>query len=454
MPSLTVPSLTVLPLSDSFAGAWPQLAQECGLKLEIAASPADFQRSDEIVGIVAAGGEEERLESTFRLLDSSRIDVAAVGALPSHRLAGAVTRAGAAEFFALTDDFDLLRSWVCDRAERLRDRAKRGAFAERERAKYNFDGILGHSSALHSALDIVARVIPHPHVTVLVTGETGSGKELVARGLHYNGPRRTAPFVDINCTALPDHLLESELFGHEKGAFTNASALKIGLFEYANGGTLFLDEIGHLALPLQGKLLRALEERQIRRVGGMKPIPIDVRVVAATHVNLLAAVRRGEFREDLYYRLNVVAVELPALRARRTDIPLLAKHFLARFAADYGVSVPPFSAAVERSLMERDWPGNVRELRNTIERAVLLGPDALETTATTGPSLILDRGVIPFPAPLDAVVRAAAQGMLALCGDNKTRAARRLGISRTRLQRVRDDAPHAGAPDSAMTGVS
>ena len=447
-------SLVVLALSDSFSAAWPVLAAECGLTLEIATSPADFQSSDDAVGIIAAGGEEARLEATFRQMDTARMEVAAVGALASHRLAGAVTRAGAAEFFALTDDFDLLRSWVRERAEWLRAREQRGAFAERERTKYNFDGILGESRALHAALDIVARVIPHASVTVLITGETGSGKELVARALHYNGPRREAPFEDINCTALPDQLLESELFGHEKGAFTDASSQKIGLFEYANGGTLFLDEVGHLPLALQGKMLRALEERQVRRVGGMKSIPIDVRVVAATNLNLLAAVRRGDFREDLYYRLNVVAVELPPLRARPTDIPLLAKHFLARFAAEYGVSVPPLSAITERALMEREWLGNIRELRNTLERAVLLGLEALESPDPSGTSLSLDRAVIPFPAPLQTVVRAAAQAMLALCGDNKTMAARRLGISRTRLQRVLDGAVDEESPHVAMTDAS
>ena len=445
-----MPSLIVLPLSDSFSAAWPLLAEECGLSLEIASSPADFHRSDDAVGIVAAGGDEERLEATFRLIEASRVEVAAVGADASHRLASAVSRAGAAEFFALTADYDLLRSWVRDRAERLLGRAKRGVFAERERAKYNFDGILGESPVLHAALDIAARVIPHANVTVLVTGETGSGKELVARALHYNGPRREAPFVDINCTALPDQLLESELFGHEKGAFTDASSAKIGLFEYANGGTLFLDEIGNLPMALQGKILRALEERQIRRVGGMKSIPIDVRVVAATHVDLLAAVRRGDFREDLYYRLNVVAISLPPLRVRPGDIPLLAKHFLSRFATEYGVSVPPLTSATERALMERDWPGNVRELRNTLERAVLLGLEALDAPSIApGSTLRLERGAIPFPAPLSTVVRAATQAMLTLCGDNKTRAAQRLGISRTRLQRVLDGA----ADDEAMADL-
>ncbi len=437
-----MPSLVVLKLSDSFAAAWAALAKEFDMKLELATSPAELDRHGQAMGIIAAGGEEAQLERVLHEIAPARTPIAAVGALANHRLASAALRAGASEFFALTEDYDLLRSWLRDGAERLRSKASRKEFAEGERAKYKFDGILGESPALLAALDTAARIIPHRSVNVLVTGETGSGKELVARALHYNGPRREAPFVDINCAAIPDNLLESELFGHEKGAFTDASAQKLGLFEYANGGTLFLDEVGHLPMTLQGKLLRALEERQIRRVGGVKSIPVDVRVVAATHVNLLAAVRRGEFREDLYYRLNVVIIDLPPLRARRGDIPILARHFLQRFATEYDVPVPMLTPAAERTLSSRDWPGNIRELRNALERSVLLGPDVLDAPSLDAqPELTLEKGTIPFPARLDAVVRASAIAMLELCNDNKSHAARRLGISRTRLQRVLDGVP-------------
>jgi DNA-binding NtrC family response regulator len=355
------------------------------------------------------------------------------------RVAVDLIRAGATEYFALPEDYELLRSWIGDQADRLRLRDQRAAFADGERQKYRFEGILGESPALAVALDQAARIIPHPAVTVLITGETGTGKELLARAIHYNGPRREAPFVDINCAAIPEQLLESELFGHEKGAFTGANSAKPGLFEEANGGTLFLDELGHLPLTLQGKLLRAREERTSRRVGGVRPIRVDVRVMAATHVNLAAAARRGEFREDLYYRLNVVAIELPPLRARHEDIIPLARHFLERFSAEYGIprSLTP---AAQRTLREHDWAGNIRELRNTIERAVLLGraealwPEDLEVERGTAPV----SGALPFPAPLHAVVSAAVAEMLALCGGNKSEAARRLRISRTRLLRVLD----------------
>jgi DNA-binding NtrC family response regulator len=284
-------------------------------------------------------------------------------------------------------------------------------------------------------------VIPHGNVTVLIAGETGTGKELLARAIHYEGPRREAPFVDVNCAAIPEQLLESELFGHEKGAFTDAGAAKPGLFEVAGGGTLFLDEIGHLPLALQGKLLRALEERVVRRVGGTRNIPVDVRIVAASHVDLAGAVRRREFREDLYYRLAVVPVTLPPLRERRDDILPLARHFLSRFAREYGVPEPTLTAGAERALVMRPWPGNVRELRNAMERAVLLGGPELDAADVAVPSFASavadgESHGIPFPATLGEVARAATHRMLELCEGNKSEAARRLGISRARLQRL------------------
>lgn len=436
-----MPQLTLLSLGDSFAAIWPALAEECGLGLNVVKEPASFDRVTGTVGIVAAAGEEERLEEILRAIAPGDVEIAAVGALPSHRLAASAVRAGAQDYFALPGDYELLRSWLRDRAERLRIGLRRQAFAAGEAGKYRFDGILGDSAVLATALERMARVIRHPSVTVLLTGETGTGKELFARAIHYNGPRREAPFVDINCAAIPDQLLESELFGHDKGAFTDARTAKPGLFELANGGTLFLDEIGHLAMPLQGKILRALEERAVRRVGGSRTTPVDVRIIAATHVNLAAAAKRGEFREDLFYRLNVVPIELPPLRARRDDILLLARYFVARFATEYGMPAPTIAAPAERALLARDWPGNVRELRNACERAVLLasgpGLDAHDFAVdeATGAATA---GDLPFPASLGAIARAAAARMLELCGGNKSEAARRLHISRPRLQRLLD----------------
>ncbi|HEY9425934.1 MAG TPA: sigma-54 dependent transcriptional regulator [Gemmatimonadaceae bacterium] len=438
-----MPTLAVLTLSDSFAAQWPLLAAEGGFELLLLAEPASAARLTDAVALVAAGGEEDALPPTLAELAGNGLAVAAVGADPAHHVATAAVRAGADEYFVLPADYAILGSWLRERAERLRALRDRSSFVAAERQKYRFDEILGESEALQQALERVARVIPHPGVTVLITGETGTGKELVARAIHYNGPRRDAPFVDVNCAAIPDLLLESELFGHEKGAFTSATATKPGLFELANGGTIFLDEIGHLPLTLQGKLLRALEERTVRRVGGTRSIAVDVRVVAATHVNLAASVRRGEFREDLYYRLEVMSIELPPLRARRGDILPLARHFLARFAEQYGLPNPRLSKAAEQALLERAWPGNVRELRNAVERAVLLasaeelGPEAFPLPRSPSDGENGD-GRIPFPATIREIARAATVEMVKLCGGNKSDAARRLGISRARLLRTLD----------------
>jgi DNA-binding NtrC family response regulator len=438
-----MPTLAVLTLSDSFATEWSSLAAESGFELKLISEAAGVARLTDAVVLVAAGGEEDALPATLAELAGNGIAIAAVGADPAHHVATAAVRAGADEYFVLPADYVILGSWLRERAERLRALRDRSSFVAAERQKYRFDEILGESEALQQALERVARVIPHPGVTVLITGETGTGKELVARAIHYNGPRRDAPFVDVNCAAIPDLLLESELFGHEKGAFTSATATKPGLFELANGGTIFLDEIGHLPLTLQGKLLRALEERTVRRVGGTRSIAVDVRVVAATHVNLAASVRRGEFREDLYYRLEVMSIELPPLRARRGDILPLARHFLARFAEQYGLPNPRLSKAAEQALLERAWPGNVRELRNAIERAVLLasaeelGPEAFPLPRSPSDDGNGD-GPIPFPATIREIARAATVEMVKLCGGNKSDAARRLGISRARLLRTLD----------------
>ncbi|MEQ1690153.1 MAG: sigma-54 dependent transcriptional regulator [Gemmatimonas sp.] len=436
-------SLTVLRLSSSFESVWKHIANDCGLKEHVVTDVADLGLRTATFALVAAGGEEDQVERLLRASPVPGLEIAVVGAVANHRLAVTVVRAGAAEYFALPGDLELLRSWVRERAERQLTRASATAFAAGESSKYTFDGILGDSPALRAALDRAARVIPHGTVTVLITGETGTGKELLARAIHYNGPRRDQPFVDINCAAIPEHLLESELFGHEKGAFTDATSAKPGLFEMANGGTLFLDEIAQLALPLQGKLLRALEERQIRRVGGMRSIPIDVRVVAATHVDLAAASRHGQFREDLYYRLNVVPLELPALRDRRTDIVPLAEHFVARFAADYGVTSPTLKAAAQQRLRLHQWSGNIRELRNAMERAVLLCHndciDADDLALGGSTNVTRHLGALPFPSTLQALTRAAVEEMLRLCDGNKSEAARQLGVSRPRLMRLLDD---------------
>ena len=299
-PSQLTAVVSLWALSDSFASIWPGLEAEFGIRVDREPDADGWLRGGASIRLVAAGGvERDAVDGLTALGPRLPGKTVVIGSEPDHRLAMALLRAGATDYFALPDDLEQFRSWLHDQVEKIDNLEHQQTFAAREEAKYRFDGLIGTSSVLKSAISMAARVIPRPGVTVLITGETGTGKELLARAIHYNGPRKTGPFVDVNCAAIPEQLLESELFGHEKGAFTSATAAKPGLFEVANGGTIFLDEIGHLPLQLQGKLLRALEQRTIRRLGGANTLAVDVRVIAATHVHLPEAVRRREFREDL-----------------------------------------------------------------------------------------------------------------------------------------------------------
>ncbi|HET6324436.1 MAG TPA: sigma 54-interacting transcriptional regulator [Planctomycetaceae bacterium] len=274
--------------------------------------------------------------------------------------------------------------------EQARLRAQNLYLQEEIKADHNFEEIVGQSVPLLHVLENVRRVAP-TDASVLISGETGTGKELIARAIHSNSKRRDRPLIKVNCAALPTGLVESELFGHEKGAFTGAIARRIGRFELADGGTIFLDEIGEIPLEVQVKLLRVLQEREFDRVGGGKsPISVDVRVIAATNRDLLSAVRAKTFREDLYYRLNVFPLRLPPLRERKSDIPLLAHFLVKKFATSIGKSIERISAEALARLDAYDWPGNVRELENVIERAVILAP---------GPVLDIDPDVfVPRPA--------------------------------------------------------
>lgn len=263
--------------------------------------------------------------------------------------------------------------------------------------RYNFENIVGKSEPMLSLFDLIAQVAPS-RSTVLLQGESGTGKELIAKALHANSPRRDKPFVPVNTGAVPSELLESTLFGHVKGAFTSAVTAKKGLFEVANGGTLFLDEIGTMGMDMQAKILRVLQDRRFMHLGGVQEIQVDVRIIAATNVNLQEAVRQGRFREDLFYRLNVICMELPPLRSRREDIPLLAAHFLKFYADENGTEVPSLSPEALRVMMDYEWPGNVRELENAMERGVVLAtsrtinPDLLPTqlTGSTYSASLLD----------------------------------------------------------------
>ncbi len=437
--------IAVVRLSESFRETMGELAAELGAGLVEWAPDGGEASPDGVAAVLwLAGGEEAAALDRLADLAPSPAPAFLVGALADHRVAAAALQRGARDYFALPEDLDLLRRSLERelRGNRGRDEARR--YADQERRTNGFEAILGRSAALRHTIDQAARVASHGDVTVLVGGETGTGKELLARAIHYHGPRAAAPFVEINCAAIPAALLESELFGHERGAFTGAVAAKPGLFELAHGGSLFLDEVGHLPLELQAKLLRALESKEIRRVGGAAPRRMDVRVIGATHVDLAEAVRQGTFREDLYYRLNVVALTLPPLRERDGDVELLAETFAARLAANYAIPVPALAPEVRQALRAHPWPGNVRELRNAIERALLLSPVGTlrveELRLQAGPTGVAggSAGPLPFPADLSTITRAAVQAMLALSEGNKSEAARRLGISRPRLQRVLD----------------
>jgi len=438
----------VVARSDSFSSLWPELAAAAGAKLRVHESAGELGPAGDALAVVlnVAGVEEEAEPVLRELAAAGAPPPLVVGARADHRLAVALVRAGAADYFSLPGDVRALRDEVAERARRRAAQAAGGRLAASERQTFDFSRIIGRSPQLRGALDRAARIIPHGRATVLVTGETGTGKELLAHAIHYNGPRAAAPFVELNCNAIPPTLLESELFGHEKGAFTDARTAKPGLFEAADGGTLFLDEIGDLPPTLQGKILKALEEKEVRRVGAVRPRQVDVRIIAATHVDLADAVRRGAFREDLYYRLSVIPIHLPPLRARGDDVLLLADHFLRTLAGQYGMPLPLLAPELRRALLAHPWPGNVRELRNGLERALLLsdGPirpeDLFHDTSTAAPANGEEGGVLPFPARLDDIERAAALAMLKRVNGNKSAAADGLGISRSRLYRLLEGA--------------
>ena len=318
--------------------------------------------------------------------------------------------------------------------------------------RYGFGEIIGNSPAMRAVFDRIKLAAPTSS-TILITGETGTGKELVARAIHRNSSRKQQPFVAVNCAALPDSLIESELFGHEKGAFTGATSTKKGYFEAASGGTLFIDEIGELALPLQAKLLRALEQRVITRVGSTSEIPVDVRILAATNRDLRDP---SQFREDLFYRLSVVTIELPSLSERAGDIPVLVAHFLKTLAAEHDRHITEIKDEAVDALEHYPWPGNVRELRNTLESIVVLsqgdtlGLDDLpahllrgvseeelaETKAASPGSPATPSGASPFAGKtLADIEKEAIEYALEQSGGNKTRAAQSLGIAVRTIQR-------------------
>ena len=357
-------------------------------------------------------------------------------AFASLETAIAAMRQGAYDY--LSKPFKLAEATVAVRraAEDLRLREENRRLRDEVGRRYSFAQLLGESPAMQSVFEQI-EAVARSESTILLVGESGTGKELVARAIHWNGPRRDRAFVAVNCAAIPDGLLESELFGHEKGAFTGADRKRRGLFTEASGGTIFLDEIGDMSLALQAKLLRALQDKTVRAVGGNEEVRLDVRVISATNRDIEALVRQGSFREDLYYRLAVIPIRLPSLRERVEDVPLLARHFLERTAATLGKRVDGFTEAAMAWLQKQRWPGNIRQLENVVERAATLCRTPWITVADLSTELIGVSGPAGTLRPtLEQLERDYIARVLAETKGDKNAAARILGVSVRTLQRM------------------
>jgi two-component system, NtrC family, response regulator HydG len=347
---------------------------------------------------------------------------------------------GAYDYLTKPLDFDKLRLTIERAMEHVRLKEENRILKENLGKHFDMQNIIGRSPAMINLLETVAHVAPS-EATVMITGESGTGKEMIAGVIHCNSPRKDGPLVKINCAAITETLLESELFGHEKGSFTGADRRKEGRFYQANKGSIFLDEVSEMPLAMQVKLLRVLQERELTRVGGESVIPVDVRVIAATNKDLDDLKDNGAFREDLYYRLNVVRLEIPPLRERREDIPLLARHFLDMFAAKNNKEIKGLTPGAMDRLIRYNWPGNVRELMNAVERGVVLA--RTEYLDDHDFAMIQATGQQPFETisyvdpnlPLEAVEKAAILRMLESVSGNKSEAARRLGITRKTLHK-------------------
>jgi two-component system, NtrC family, response regulator AtoC len=370
------------------------------------------------------------------------VAVIIITAVKDVRTAVEAIKGGAYDYVTKPFDVDEMLALVGQAAsQRVLEREVRYLRAELDRA-HGFDALIGRHPSMVRLYELISQVAQTP-ATVLIGAESGTGKELVARAIHRQSPRRDQPFVAVNLAAIPDTLVESELFGHEKGAFTGAHSRKLGKFELAHGGTIFLDEVGSMRVDLQAKLLRVLQEREIERLGGARPLPVDVRVIAATNVDLRQAVRARTFREDLFYRLNVVPLTIPPLRARKDDIPGLVEHFLRKYSREFKKDVRGISRGALPALMAYDWPGNVRELENIIERSVALATHPVVRLDDLPVDLAIhevgqragDVGSEPLPLreARDRFEQAYFLRALERENWNQSRAARCLGIHRNTL---------------------
>ncbi|HPL65729.1 MAG TPA: sigma-54 dependent transcriptional regulator [Smithellaceae bacterium] len=379
---------------------------------------------------------------------SPAIPVIIMTAYASVETAISALKKGAYDYLTKPLDFDELQIVIERATEHSLLKKENDYLKERLGEKFDRRNMIGQSPAMVRLLETVAQVAA-TEATVMITGESGSGKEMIANAIHYNSNRREAPFIKINCAALTETLLESELFGHEKGSFTGADKRREGKFRQADGGSIFLDEVSEMSQAMQVKLLRVLQEREVTRVGGSEVLVVNVRVIAASNRDLKKEMEQGRFREDLFYRLNVVALNVPPLKDRKEDIPLLAQHFLKEFAAKNLKNVTDFTPAAVQKLMRYLWPGNVRELMNTVERAVVLSrkpfldkDDLTLLTDDDGNVEGQDRSETEIQSagakgnlPLEEVEKRSILEALHACGGNKSEAARRLGITRKTLRK-------------------
>jgi two-component system, NtrC family, response regulator len=385
-------------------------------------------------------------------LDAAFVVMTAFGSI---EMAVEAMRAGAENFLVKPLDEKAMLVVIEKALEKRRLVRETANLRARLKERVHFDNIVGDSPALREVFEVVQRAAP-TRANVLILGESGTGKELIAQALHELSPRKDRPFVRVNCGALTETLLESELFGHERGAFTGAVARREGRFERADGGTIFLDEIGDVSPSVQVKLLRVLQTREFERVGGTETIKVDVRLLTATNKDLAAEVATGRFREDLFYRLNVISVTLPPLRARKGDIPALVSHFVRRFSEAHGKKIQGLAPGALQALLRHDWPGNVRELENSIERAVVLAQGPYLTTDDLPPTVL---GARPSDRPMSSLIpggtwqeieKQAILRTLEVVGGSTSRAAAMLGIStRTiqyRLKQYAQEREDAAAP--------
>lgn len=377
-----------------------------------------------------------------------QIDVVVITAFGNIEDAVEIMKAGAYDYLSKPIDLDELENLIKRVKEKRQLAAENQSLKEQLREKFKFEAIISQSGEMETVLNAAARVAPSKAL-VLIRGESGTGKELVARAIHFTSPNKDNPFVVVNVAALSENLIESELFGHEKGAFTGANQQRIGRFEQASGGTLFIDEVGEIPMQVQVKLLRAIQFGQIERLGGTKTIEVDVRIIAATHRDLEGMISKGEFREDLYYRLNVVPIWIPPLRQRKTDIPALANHFIQKYTTENQKEIKGFTREALDQLMKFDYPGNVRELENLIERAVVFcrneyidRNDLPEQLQVVGNNSILDPTRLDdrFEDKVHAFEKKMIEEALKRSQGNQSAAARLLGITerhlRSRLERL------------------